>query len=70
MNSQKVPEGVTPAKAGVQKTLKRLDSRLRGNDGKRRFLTFYEGINICALYFRVSYFGIRIYVHAPRMHAY
>jgi hypothetical protein len=28
----KVKKGVTPAKAGVQKFLKRLDSRFRGND--------------------------------------
>jgi hypothetical protein len=42
MNSQKVPTVVTPAQAGVQKCLKRLDSRLRGNDRKGHFLTFYE----------------------------
>jgi hypothetical protein len=28
----KLKKGVTPAKAGVQKFLKRLDSRFRGND--------------------------------------
>jgi len=35
-----------PAKAGIQKYLKTLDSRLRGNDAKGRFKTFYESINI------------------------
>jgi hypothetical protein len=35
-----VPQVVTPAKAGVQKTLERLDSRLRGNDRKRPFRLF------------------------------
>ena len=39
---------VTPAKAGVQKTPERLDSRLRGNDGKKHFPTFCEFINIPA----------------------
>ena len=29
---QNSTKGVTPAKAGVQKSLKRLDSRFRGND--------------------------------------
>ena len=46
MNSQKV---VTPAKAGVQmvyKSLKRLDSGFRRNDGKRYFMTFCETIKI------------------------
>jgi hypothetical protein len=33
-----------PAKAGIQNYLKTLDSRLRGNDAKGRFKTFYEGI--------------------------
>ncbi len=33
-----------PAKAGIQKRLKILDSRLRGNDTNGRFQTFYEGI--------------------------
>jgi hypothetical protein len=46
MRWQKVPQVVTPAKAGVQKTLERLDSRLRGNDRKRRFSTFYELIKL------------------------
>ena len=35
-----------PAKAGIQNYLKILDSRLRGNDAKRGFKTFYETINI------------------------
>jgi hypothetical protein len=35
-----------PAKAGIQNCLKALDSRLRGNDAKGRFKTFYETINI------------------------
>jgi len=33
-----------PAKAGIQNYLKTLDSRLRGNDAKGRFKTFYETI--------------------------
>lgn len=35
-----------PVKAGIQKHLKILDYRLRGNDAKLRFETFYESINI------------------------
>jgi hypothetical protein len=35
-----------PAKAGIQKYLKTLDSRLRGNDVKGRFKTFYETIKL------------------------
>ena len=35
-----------PAKAGIQNYLKTLDSRLRGNDVKGRFKTFYESIII------------------------
>ena len=35
-----------PAKAGIHNYLKTLDSRLRGNDVKGRFKTFYESINI------------------------
>jgi hypothetical protein len=31
----KLKNGVTPATAGVQKAMQRLDSRLRGNDVKR-----------------------------------
>jgi hypothetical protein len=34
-----------PAKAGIQNHLKILDSRLRGNDAKGDFKTFYETIN-------------------------
>ena len=33
-----------PAKAGIQKYLKTLDSRLRGNDAKGRIKTFYESV--------------------------
>ena len=43
------PQIVTPAKAGVQKTLERLDSRLRGNDRKGRFPTSYESIKFDGL---------------------
>ena len=35
-----------PAKAGIQNYLKTLDSRLRGNDVKGCFKTFYETINL------------------------
>ena len=35
-----------PAKAGIQNHLKILGSRLRGNDAKGSFKTFYEAINI------------------------
>jgi len=35
-----------PAKAGIQNYLKILDSRLRGNDAKRGFMTFYDTINV------------------------
>ena len=38
----KVFRAVTPAEAGVQKTLERLDSRLRGNDRKECSSTSYE----------------------------
>jgi len=34
-----------PVKAGIQNYLKTLDSRLRGNDAKGVFKTFYETIN-------------------------
>jgi hypothetical protein len=44
--TEKVPQAVTPAKAGVQKCLKGLDSGLRRNDRKGRFSTFYEIIKI------------------------
>ena len=33
---------VIPAEAGIPSFLALLDSRLRGNDGKRLFLTFYR----------------------------
>jgi len=46
MVSQKVSRAVTPAKAGVHKWLSFLDSRFRGNDENRCFLTFYEFIMI------------------------
>jgi Ca2+-binding EF-hand superfamily protein len=36
--------GAGSAKAGIQNYLKTLDSRLRGNDAKGRFKTFYETI--------------------------
>jgi hypothetical protein len=35
-----------PAKAGIQKYLKTLDSRLRGNDDKRCFKVFYETVKL------------------------
>jgi len=35
-----------PAKAGIQNRLKILDYRLRGNDAKEDFKTFYETIKI------------------------
>jgi hypothetical protein len=39
-------KGVTPAKAGIQKLLKRLDSRFRGNDnlGLLQLAQSYEGV--------------------------
>lgn len=49
MVSQKVPKFVTPAKAGVQNILERLDSGFRRNDAKREFLTFYEGVKLNSL---------------------
>jgi len=39
------PKDVTPAEAGVQKSLPGLDSRLRGNDRKGHFLTSCETSN-------------------------
>ena len=41
-----LPRSLSPRRrgAGVQKRLKRLDSRLRGNDIKDRFSTLYEAI--------------------------
>jgi len=47
--SQKVSSVVTPAKAGVQNPLRTLDSRLRGNDRKRCFWTFYDFIKLDGL---------------------
>ncbi len=44
MNPKKVQGPVIPAKAGIQKYLKTLDSRLRGNDANGRFMTFYETV--------------------------
>ena len=35
-----------PAKAGIQKYLNILDSRLRGNDAKERFETFYDFVKL------------------------
>ena len=46
MNSQKVTKVVTPAKAGVQKSLLFLDSGFRRNDRKGPFATFYEFRNL------------------------
>jgi len=48
-----------PAKAGIQKYLKTLDSRLRGNDTKGRFKTIYESINFghCNLPFDLAQGG-------------
>jgi len=40
------------AKAGIQKYLKTLNSRLRGNDAKGHFGIFYEFINIYIELFR------------------
>ena len=45
-----------PAKAGIQNYLKTLDSRLRGNDAKGRFKTFYETIQNSMLDVRCSTF--------------
>ena len=44
MHSQKAFKAVTPAKAGVQKSLVLLDSGLRRNDRKHRLSTFNECI--------------------------
>ena len=38
-----------PAKAGIQNYLKKLDSRLHGNDVKRHFKTLYETIILVIL---------------------
>ncbi len=42
----KSPNPVTPAKAGVQKLLKLLDSGLRRNDDLGEIQTFYETISV------------------------
>jgi hypothetical protein len=44
------------AQAGIQKHLKILDSRLRGNDAKGGFKTFYETINIYSR--KIQIFGL------------
>jgi len=41
-----VEKRVIPAKAGIHKVMKLLDSRLRGNDILKRKWTFYEAVNI------------------------
>jgi len=46
MFSQKDKWAVTPAKAGVQNILERLDSGFRRNDKPFGFSTFYETIKI------------------------
>ncbi|RPJ21981.1 MAG: hypothetical protein EHM26_02465 [Desulfobacteraceae bacterium] len=56
MATQKVLPAVTPAKAGVQKSLVFLDSGFRRNDGEGHFSTLYECINIAsyrALLFKI-----------------
>jgi hypothetical protein len=40
--------------AGIQNYLKTLDSRLRGNDVKGHFKTFYESIKIALCDFRID----------------
>jgi 5'-nucleotidase/UDP-sugar diphosphatase len=54
---QEVSEVVTPAQAGVQKHTEGLDSRLRGNDKKKRFSTTCEFINIDPLAFSILPIG-------------
>jgi len=44
-----------PAEAGIQNYLKTLVTRLRGNDVKGRFKTFYETINSDSLDNSLSY---------------
>jgi hypothetical protein len=46
----KSPQIVTPAEAGVQKTLERLDSRLRGNDRKKHLSTFFDLVEVPIFY--------------------
>src|SRR5665647_158996 len=50
MDSQKAQLNVTPAQAGVQKSLKALDSGLRWNDGSRQIQTFCETIIFLSRY--------------------
>jgi len=45
-----------PAKAGIRKYLKTRDSRLRGNDAKGRFETFYESIKARKSFFDCNFF--------------
>ncbi len=45
-HSKKVAQSVTPAKAGVQKSLIFLDSGFRRNDKKHRYLTFAKPSNL------------------------
>jgi len=49
MNPYKVTNSVTPAAAGVYNYLKLMDPRLRGDDNKEGFSTFYETINFNGL---------------------
>jgi hypothetical protein len=42
----KSPRSVMLANAGIQNCLKYLDSRIHGNDGKEKILTFYETIKL------------------------
>jgi len=51
-----------PAKAGIQNYLKTLDSRLRGNDAKRHYATFYEFIKDTGLKFSCLILSMRIYL--------
>jgi hypothetical protein len=46
MTLKKVSSIVTPAQAGVQKCLERLDSRLRGNDKEVLSWTSCEAVNV------------------------
>ena len=52
-----------PAKAGIQNYLKTLDSRLRGNDAKGRFKTFYETINFQSSIFNSGLSGLGLGHH-------
>ena len=57
MNSQKVPQPVTPAEAGVHNYLSLLDFGFRRNDGKEHFSTFCETIKNKANY--LKYFWLQ-----------